>query len=66
MPAREMSLPLMMEGAKRWRHPVYGNTGNWVQQAPRPYFYQAASGFGRAGGDALKAALEDITRQING
>jgi hypothetical protein len=66
MPAREMSLPLMMEGAKRWRHPVYGNRDNWAQQPPHPYFYQAASGFGRAGGDAIRAALEDITRQING
>jgi hypothetical protein len=62
----------------RWRHPVYGTPeaeaavrGHgrgwvWVTQPPHPYFYQAAAGYGRAAGDAVKAALEDITRQING
>jgi hypothetical protein len=68
-----MSLPLYMEGVApkyaRWRHPVYQtlrNPDTWVQQQSHPYFYQAASGFGPAAGEALKAALEDITRQING
>lgn len=71
MPDRERGLPLYMEGTPekrhdRWRHPVYGNRDNWVTQPSHPYFYQAASGFGRAAGDAVKAALDDITRQING
>ena len=30
MPPGEKALPLGMEGAKRWRHPVYGNRENWV------------------------------------
>jgi hypothetical protein len=66
MPPGELALPLGMEGAKRWRHPVYGDREVWVTQAPHPYFYQAADGFGRAAGEALKASLEDITRQLNG
>jgi hypothetical protein len=67
MPAREMSLPLYMEGAKpRWRHPVYGNRDNWVLQAPKPYFYRAANGYGRAAGEAMQRALDDITHQLNG
>jgi hypothetical protein len=66
MPPGELSLPLGMEGVKRWRHPVYGNREVWVTQAPHPYFQQAAAGFGPAAGLALRASLEDITRQING
>jgi hypothetical protein len=76
MPEGEKGLPLYMEGVAggrinhaRWRHPVYQTARNpdtWVQQAPHPYFHQAADGFGRAGGEALKVALEDITRQLNG
>lgn len=71
MPEHEKGLPLYMEGTpegrhNRWRHPVYGNRDNWADQASHPYFYQAASGFGRAAGDAIKAALDDITHQING
>jgi len=70
------TLPLYMEGVKlgsrgkdysRWRHPVYGR---WLagqrNQPAHPYFYQAASPLGRAAGPALEAALEDITRQLNG
>jgi len=66
MPPGEMSLPLMMEGAKRWRHPVFGDRENWVTEPPHPYFQVPVQPFGRAAGEALKAALEDITRQING
>jgi hypothetical protein len=69
------TLPLYMEGVNegrrrrydRWRHPVFGRSEDpWVQQAAHPYFYQAASPLGRASGEALKVALEDITRKING
>jgi hypothetical protein len=76
MPPGEMGLPLYMEGVAggrinhaRWRHPVFQTARNpdtWVQQPAHPFFYPAVSGFGRAGGEALKASLEDITRQING
>lgn len=66
MPPRERSLPLMMEGVKRFRHPVFGNRENWVQQQPHPYFYRAASGFGRASEEAMRRALDDITHQLNG
>lgn len=32
MPSGQRSLPAMYEGTKRWRHPVFGNRGVWVQQ----------------------------------
>jgi hypothetical protein len=68
------TLPLYMQGVKegrnrnysRWRHPVYGNRENWATQPSHPYFYQAAEGYGRAGGDAVREALDDITRKLNG
>jgi hypothetical protein len=72
-----VTLPLYMQGEtgartryrhdySRWRHPVYGNREVWVSQSSRPYFYQAVEPLGRAAGEALKGALEDITRQLNG
>lgn len=80
MPEGELSLPLMMEGAKRWRHPVYGTEAQaaratirghgrgwkWVDQTSHPYFYEEARKLGPAAGDALRRALEDITRQLEG
>jgi len=72
-----VTLPLYMQGVSegrlrrydRWRHPVYQTARNpdtWRQQSSHPYFYQAAEPLGRAAGEALKAALEDITRKLNG
>lgn len=69
-----VTLPLYMEGVNegrlrrydRWRHPVYGNRDVWRSQSAHPYFYEPVTPLGRAAGEALKAALEDITRQING
>jgi hypothetical protein len=76
MPEHEKGLPLYMEGVAggrinhaRWRHPVFQtpqNPDTWVQQPSHPFFGRATDGYGRAAGDALKAALEDITRKING
>jgi hypothetical protein len=73
-----VTLPLYMEGVtwektryrhdySRWRHPVFGRSKDpWKQQPAHPYFYQAATPLGRDAAEALKAALEDITRQISG
>jgi hypothetical protein len=70
------SLPLYMEGVKvtsrgrnysRWRHPVYGTwRAGQPNQAAHPYFYGPVTPLGRASGDAMKLAVEDITRKING
>src|SRR6266487_2513838 len=72
MPMGERGLPLYMEGVAegrhdRWRHPVYGHSENpWVQQPAHPYFWQAARPYGLAAGEAMRRALDDITRQLNG
>jgi hypothetical protein len=69
MPPGQMSLPQMMEGEKRFRHPVFGRRDNphdWVMQTPHPYFYQAAAALGPLAGQAVESALDDITRQISG
>jgi hypothetical protein len=69
MPARERALPLYMEGAKpRWRHPVFGrraNPNDWQPQAPHPYFYGPARSFGPAAGEALKRAMDEVTRKLS-
>jgi hypothetical protein len=64
MPSGQRSLPAMMEGTKRWRHPVFGNEDVWVSQESHPYFFKVV----RAGGPAAKAAVNkvvgNITREI--
>lgn len=66
MPSGQKSLPLMMEGVKRWRHPVYGNRNVWVAQESHPYFYQAVAFFGPASRLAIDRALQRISDAISG
>jgi len=66
MPDGEKSLPLMLEGDKVWRHPIFGDRAHWVGQASHPYFWQAVSFYGPASRRAVDAALDDIKAQISG
>ena len=35
---RPRTIPYYLEGRRRrWRHPVFGNRDNWVEQAPKPF-----------------------------
>jgi hypothetical protein len=65
MPSHMKSLPAMVEGKKRWRHPVYGNRENWVTQTPHPYFYSSLRAAGPASRRAVSRVLDGITRDIS-
>jgi len=64
LPEDQRSLPRHLDSPKGWRHPVFGNPSNWVQQQGKPYFGETikkhAPGFRRA---AVKA-IEDTIAQI--
>jgi len=65
MPSGQKSLPLMMEGAKIWRHPVFGDTENWVTQEPHPYFEEGMAGYGPAAQLAVSRAVDHIARVLD-
>jgi hypothetical protein len=64
MPAHMKSLPSMVEGKKRWRHPVYGNRNNWVNQPSEPYFYRVVRAAGPAARRAVGRVMDDISKDI--
>jgi hypothetical protein len=64
MPSHMKSLPSMVEGKKRWRHPVYGNRAVWVQQPSKPYFYKVVRPAGQASRRAVNRVLDGITKDI--
>lgn len=64
MPAEEGSLPSMMDGRKRWKHPVYGNRETWVTQKPHPYFARAIIPLIRRSRSAIQRATREITKEI--
>lgn len=65
MPAHMKSLPAMVEGTKRWRHPVFGNRENWVDQRKEPYFYRTLRVAGPVSRQAVNRVLAGISRDIS-
>jgi hypothetical protein len=65
MPAHMKSLPSMVEGKKRWRHPVFGNRDVWVNQPSQPYFYNVLRAAGPASRRAVNRVLDGISRDIS-
>ena len=65
MPSHMKSLPSMVEGKKRWRHPVFGNREVWVTQEAHPYFYSALRVAGPASRRAVIRVLDGISRDIS-
>lgn len=65
MPSHMKSLPAMVEGKKRWRHPVFGNQAVWVQQQPHPYFYNTVRVAGPVSRRAVSRVLDGISRDIS-
>lgn len=65
MPSHMKSLPSMVEGKKRWRHPVFGNREVWVTQPRQPYFYNVVRVAGPASRRAVNRVLDGITRDIS-
>jgi hypothetical protein len=66
MPDHQKALPAYMEGKRKpWRHPVYGNKNNWVQQQPpSPYFYKVVEAKGPAIRAVINHTIANITRDI--
>jgi hypothetical protein len=64
MPNHMKSLPSMVEGKKRWRHPVFGNKDVWVNQTSEPYFYHVVRVAGPASRRAVGRVLDGISRDI--
>lgn len=65
MPAHMKSLPSMVEGKKRWRHPVFGNRDVWVDQPKQPYFYNVVRAAGPLARRAVGRVLDDISKEIS-
>ncbi|MFF0139664.1 hypothetical protein ACFYRN_24825 [Streptomyces sp. NPDC005227] len=65
MPSHMKSLPSMVEGKKRWRHPVFGHREVWVSQPSQPYFYKVVRTAGPASRRAVNKVLNGITKDIS-
>ncbi len=64
MPAGERSLPGLLDGQGRWRHPVFGNTSVWRGQRSHPYFNRAVDPIAGQLADAGDKVLDEIANMI--
>jgi hypothetical protein len=64
MPMGQKALQNELEGLKRWRHPVFGDSGVWVQQEPHPYFFPALRTLGPKATIATQLMIRKITQEI--
>ncbi len=64
MPAGEQSLPGLLDGQGRWRHPVFGNTSVWRGQRSHPYFNSAVNPIVEQLADAGDKAIDRIANKI--
>ena len=65
MPSGQKSLPLMLNGNKVWRHPLFGNRERWYGQASHPYFARSVALYGPASENAVRRAADQITRTFD-
>lgn len=66
MPAGQASLPTLMEGKKRWRHPVpHGNSNTWVSQDAHPYMAPAVARHLPTVGRAVAAAVDETAAKLS-
>lgn len=63
MPAGQRTLPALMEGERRWRHPVHG-TDVWVDQSSHPFFAPAVTPRLIGVQRAVIAAAEETVAEI--
>jgi hypothetical protein len=64
MPAGQGGLPMLMEGKKPWRHPVYG-TSTWVGQSAHPYFFVKLNATAPKWRAAVLSAMKDVAVYVN-
>lgn len=68
LPGGRENLAAYMEGVRyytRWRHPVFGDTENWVTQKRHPYFYRTLRPFELQTAKAAEAVIKAIRKDLD-
>lgn len=65
LPDSQKSLPRHLDSDKGWRHPVFGNTENWVHQRGGPWFAATITPKAPAFRAACVEAMEEIKAQLD-
>lgn len=64
LPPSQQSLPRHLDSPKGWRHPVFGNKSNWVDQKGGPYFAETIKKKAPAFRRAVLEAMDEVARDI--
>lgn len=66
MPDGEKSIPQLMEGVRKWRHPVFqaGTRDVWVTQTPHPYFFKVVQPLGVKSRIEMAVMVRETSREV--
>lgn len=64
MPAGQQSLPVLMEGERNWRHPVFGDREDWKPQQSHPFVAPAIPKYTAKAAAAIDHACDEIAAQL--
>jgi hypothetical protein len=64
MPEGMRSLPKYMEGIKPWRHPVFGDRKDWVEESSHPYFFKTVGPAGEEFRRDVNAIAQKIAHKL--
>lgn len=64
LPNKQRKLPFYIDSPAGWRHPVFGNRDNWVQQFGQPWFYVTCRRDAPRVRGGLVAAVNDALKEL--
>lgn len=64
LPPDQQSLPRHLDSPKGWRHPVFGNKSNWVEQKGGPWFADTIKGRAPSFRQAIVKAMDDTANEL--
>jgi hypothetical protein len=65
LPESQKNLPRLLDSDKGWRHPVFGNREDWVDQKGQPYFGQTIKRRAPEFRRAIEKAMGEIQTDLS-
>jgi len=65
MPESQRNLPRLLDSEKGWRHPLFGNREDWVDQKGGPYFGSTIKKKAPEFRRAIENAMDEVRRDLN-
>lgn len=66
LPGDRRALPVLFEGLRPWRKPLFGDRDRWYPQSPHPWFYPTAARQEGRFRRACEQVIDDVIADLGG